>query len=103
MSLSVLLALHEVLHLRVHPRRGWHRDSILGVLSRQGMLYACYPGEMSRNARWCALLPFAALTVLPWPVCLWSREFSFAGRRFLHQPHRRRGRFAGRVLVVAAQ
>jgi hypothetical protein len=28
-------------------------------------------------ACWCALLPFAALTVLPWPVCLWSREFSF--------------------------
>lgn len=49
MSLSVLLVLHEVLHLRVHPRRGWHQDSIFDVLPRQGMLYACYPGEMSRN------------------------------------------------------
>lgn len=77
LSLPVLFVLHEVLHMLVHPRRGWFRDSTLGALPKQGMLYAYYPGEMSRNRLLaCLLLPFAALTALPWLVCLWSREFS---------------------------
>lgn len=63
--------------MRVHPRRAWCRGSTLGVLSKQGVLHACHPGEMPRNRLFpCLLLPFATLTLLPCLVCLYLKTCS---------------------------
>ena len=77
LSLPLLFAAHELLHMLAHPGAGRHRDSVLGVLPGQGMLYAMYQGEMSRKHLLATLLaPFLGLTVVPWLVCLWRAEFS---------------------------
>ncbi len=76
-SYPLLVVLHEVLHMLVHPGAGTRPASVLGVLPAHYMFYAAYMQEMSRNRLLGVLIaPFLLLTLLPWMVCLWRGVFS---------------------------
>ena len=71
-----LMAVHEGIHLLLHPGMGRSDQSVVGGSSKHGVLYAMYFGEMSRGRYATVLLgPFLVLTVLPWSVCLAIGQF----------------------------
>ena len=66
-----LVALHEGIHLLLHPGMGRSDQSVVGGSSKHGALYAMFFGEISRGRYVAVLLgPFLVLTVLPWLACL---------------------------------
>jgi len=74
-GILTLIAVHEVLHLIIHPGQGRSRQSVLGVLPRYLVFYASYTGEMSRT-RYLFILafPFLVLTVFPVAVFAFTAE-----------------------------
>lgn len=76
-GILLVMAVHEAIHLLLHPGSGRHAHSVLGASSKHGIVYALYFGEMTRM-RYVAILlgPFIVLSVLPLLWCLATRTFS---------------------------
>lgn len=65
-GLMALIVTHELIHLVAHPKLGFSRKSILGVLPNRGAFYAFYDGEMTRNRFILMVLaPFVCITLVP--------------------------------------
>ncbi|SEL83975.1 Putative zincin peptidase [Pseudoxanthomonas sp. GM95] len=77
LSLPVMMVVHELLHMLAHPGAGTRRESVLGAIPAQGMLFAAYLGEMSRGRLIFILLtPLSVITGLPWMLCMALGQFS---------------------------
>ncbi len=62
----VLIVVHEAIHLCLHPKQAWSKNSVVGVMFKPFVFYAQYLGQLSRNRFLAVLLaPFLVLTVLP--------------------------------------
>lgn len=77
LSLPLLVVMHELVHMAAHPGAGGRDETVLGGILRQGLFFAMYLGEMSRERLlWILAAPLLTLTVLPWLVCMAMREYS---------------------------
>lgn len=66
LGFSVLIFIHEVIHLLCHPRLGASSHSIVGIIPKHLMFYAMFNGEWScRRFIGCLLAPFLVLSILP--------------------------------------
>jgi hypothetical protein len=64
-----IIIVHELVHAAIHPLSGRSSHSILGFSPSQGMFYAFYDGQLSRN-RFVAILlmPLAVMSFVPLTV-----------------------------------
>lgn len=77
LCLPLLVAVHEAVHMLAHPGGGRHDHSVLGGVPKQGLFFAMYLGEMSRERLLLVLVaPLFALTLLPWLLCVGFRAYS---------------------------
>lgn len=62
----LLLPVHELLHILIHPNWGTSSNSMIGVWPSKGLLYAHYEGEMSRDRfLFVFVMPLLVLGILP--------------------------------------
>lgn len=77
LNFPVLVVAHEVVHMLLHPGAGRHDHSVLGGVPKQGLFFAIYMGEMSRERLLLVLVaPLFVLTLLPWLLCVLTGTYS---------------------------
>jgi hypothetical protein len=69
----MIIPIHELIHVAVHPRSGGSDDSILGFWPSRLLFYAHYVGELS-GARFIAILlmPFLIISFVPLLACAFT-------------------------------
>jgi hypothetical protein len=76
LAFGPLIAVHELIHLWVHPGAGKSSNSIVGFWPSRAMFYAHYEGEMSRE-RFLAILAMPLLIISFLPLVLAIRGVVF--------------------------
>jgi hypothetical protein len=71
LAFPLLIVVHELVHMALHPHMGGTRATIVGVWPSHMMFFAHYDGALSRT-RFVAILAMPLLILTVVPLALWA-------------------------------